>query len=232
MATKKTTDTTTEAAEKSVAAKPTKAASKSTKTTTAKTSTKAKAEAKPVKVMVKASKAASTKSAAKPAVEKSDAEETKTVVKSATTKSKVKRPANHYYGTGRRKSSIARVFIKSGMSAIVVNGVALDQYFGRETDRMVVRQPLEAVKMLNHFAIMITVRGGGTSGQAGAIRHGLSRALVAYDESGNTDVSEPNENSFRHILRVAGYLTRDPRAVERKKVGLHGARKRPQYSKR
>jgi len=125
-----------------------------------------------------------------------------------------------YYGTGRRKSSTARVFIKSGSGGIVVNGTPLDEYFGRETSRMVVRQPLETVDMLETFDINVTVKGGGNTGQAGAIRHGITRALMNYDET------------LRPDLRKAGYVTRDARKVERKKVGLHKARKGTQYSKR
>ncbi len=125
-----------------------------------------------------------------------------------------------YYGTGRRKSSTARVFIKSGSGSITVNGRPLDVYFGRETARMVVRQPLELVEMMDRFDINVTVVGGGNSGQAGAIRHGITRALMSYDET------------LRSPLRAAGYVTRDARAVERKKVGLRKARKRPQFSKR
>ena len=125
-----------------------------------------------------------------------------------------------YYGTGRRKSSTARVFIKSGSGSIVVNGTPLDEYFGRETSRMVVRQPLETVDMLETFDINVTVKGGGNTGQAGAIRHGITRALMNYDET------------LRPDLRKAGYVTRDARKVERKKVGLHKARKGTQYSKR
>ena len=125
-----------------------------------------------------------------------------------------------YYGTGRRKSSTARVFIKSGSGSITVNGSPLDSYFGRETSRMVVRQPLETVDMLETFDINVTVKGGGNTGQAGAIRHGITRALMNYDET------------LRPSLRKAGYVTRDARKVERKKVGLHKARKGTQYSKR
>lgn len=125
-----------------------------------------------------------------------------------------------YYGTGRRKSCSARVFLKRGEGNIIVNECPLDEYFGRETSRMVVRQALKVVDMLNTFDIYVTVAGGGNTGQAGAIRHGLSRALVEYDEN------------LRPTLRKAGFLTRDAREVERKKVGLHKARKRPQYSKR
>ncbi len=125
-----------------------------------------------------------------------------------------------YYGTGRRKSSAARVFIRPGQGRIIVNKRPLDEFFGRETARMVVRQPLKVVDRLDTFDIYATVKGGGNTGQAGAIRHGLTRALIIYDES------------FRVPLRKAGFVTRDDREVERKKVGLHKARKRPQYSKR
>ena len=124
------------------------------------------------------------------------------------------------YGTGRRKTSAARVFLSSGNGAIVVNGRPLDEFFGRETARMIVRQPFEAAELGDKINANVTVVGGGTTGQAGAIRHGIARALVEYDEG------------LRTIMRKAGYLTRDARMVERKKVGLHKARKRPQYSKR
>ncbi|WP_375057134.1 30S ribosomal protein S9 [Zobellella sp. DQSA1] len=125
-----------------------------------------------------------------------------------------------YYGTGRRKSATARVFVKPGSGNIVINKRSLDQYFGRETARMVVRQPLELVEMTGKLDLYITVAGGGISGQAGAIRHGITRALMQYDET------------LRGSLRKAGFVTRDARRVERKKVGLHKARKRPQFSKR
>ncbi|MCK0526325.1 MULTISPECIES: 30S ribosomal protein S9 [unclassified Anaerobiospirillum] len=128
--------------------------------------------------------------------------------------------AIQYYGTGRRKNSTARVFIKQGDGKMTINGRTLEQYFGRPTARMVVAQPLELLDLNGKFDIYVTVSGGGISGQAGAIRHGLTRALMQYDES------------FRPALRKAGYVTRDARSVERKKVGLHKARKRPQYSKR
>ncbi|MCG8537092.1 MAG: 30S ribosomal protein S9 [Pseudomonadales bacterium] len=124
------------------------------------------------------------------------------------------------YGTGRRKTSTARVFLKSGSGNITINGRTLDQYFGRETARMVVRQPLELVESLEKFDVTVTVKGGGGSGQAGAIRHGITRALMDYDES------------LRPTLRKAGFVTRDAREVERKKVGLRKARKKPQFSKR
>ncbi len=125
-----------------------------------------------------------------------------------------------YYSTGRRKSSAARVFLKRGSGEITINNRTLDQYFGRETGRMIVRQPLETLEMIDQFDFNITVKGGGISGQAGAIRHGITRALMEYDET------------LRKTLRGAGFVTRDAREVERKKVGLHKARKRPQYSKR
>ncbi|HED39544.1 MAG TPA: 30S ribosomal protein S9 [Chromatiales bacterium] len=122
--------------------------------------------------------------------------------------------------TGRRKSSSARVFLKPGSGQITVNKRTLEEYFGRETSRMVVRQPLETADLLGSVDLNITVKGGGNTGQAGAIRHGIARALLAYNEE------------LRSPLRRAGFLTRDAREVERKKVGLHKARKRPQFSKR
>ncbi|TDO99904.1 30S ribosomal protein S9 [Marinomonas balearica] len=128
--------------------------------------------------------------------------------------------ATQYYGTGRRKTSTARVFLKAGSGNLVINNRSIDQYFGRETARMVVRQPLELVEATEKFDVFITVKGGGISGQAGAIRHGITRALMQYDET------------LRRTLRSAGYVTRDSRAVERKKVGLRKARRRPQFSKR
>ncbi|WP_150912493.1 30S ribosomal protein S9 [Marinobacter halotolerans] len=124
------------------------------------------------------------------------------------------------YGTGRRKTSTARVFIKPGSGNISINGRSLDQFFGRDTLRMIVRQPLVVADSTDRFDINITVKGGGSSGQAGAIRHGLTRALMDYDET------------LRPALRKEGYVTRDARKVERKKVGLRKARKRPQFSKR
>lgn len=126
----------------------------------------------------------------------------------------------HYYGTGRRKSAVARVFARSGNGRILVNNKPVEEYFGRKTDQMMVRQPLELVSLGEKMDVMVTVTGGGPSGQAGAIRHGLTRALIVFDEN------------LRQPLRQAGYVTRDAREVERKKVGLHGARRRPQYSKR
>jgi small subunit ribosomal protein S9 len=128
--------------------------------------------------------------------------------------------ATQYYGTGRRKTSPARVFIQNGGGNITINKRSIDQYFGREVARMIVRQPLELVELADKFDINVTVEGGGSFGQAGAIRHGITRALMDYDES------------LRGTLRRAGYVTRDAREVERKKVGLRKARKRPQYSKR
>jgi small subunit ribosomal protein S9 len=142
-----------------------------------------------------------------------------------------------HYGTGRRKSATARVFLRPGKGEIIINKSHIDEYFGRKTARMIVKQPLEAVDMLGKFDIYATVKGGGISGQAGAIRLGITRSLMAYDEEGvETDEGDSgegsNENSFRRILRRKGYVTRDPRCVERKKVGLHKARKATQYSKR
>ena len=128
--------------------------------------------------------------------------------------------SEQYYGTGRRKSSTARVFLTKGDGKIMVNDRPLDEFFGRETARMIVRQPLEKLEMTDNFDINATVSGGGISGQAGAIRLGLTRALIEYDEE------------LRRPLRKAGYVTRDAREVERKKVGLHKARKATQYSKR
>ncbi len=128
--------------------------------------------------------------------------------------------ADFYYGTGRRKTSAARVFLKLGSGEIQVNGRPLDRFFGRETARMIVRQPLELSQLQNKFDIQVRVRGGGTTGQAGAIRHGITRALLSYDET------------LRQPLRKAGFVTRDAREVERKKVGLRKARKATQYSKR
>jgi small subunit ribosomal protein S9 len=137
-----------------------------------------------------------------------------------------------FCGTGRRKTSTARVFLKPGNGDIVINNNTLDQYFGRKTARMIVRQPLEVTHLIDKFDIIVTVSGGGSSGQAGAIRHGIARALVKYDEDGSTDGDASGEGSLRKILRKAGYLTRDAREVERKKVGRHKARKGTQYSKR
>lgn len=137
-----------------------------------------------------------------------------------------------YYGTGRRKSSSARVFLRPGKGDIKVNNRSLKEYFGRETSCMVVMQPLETVDMVGKFDIYATVEGGGISGQAGAVRLGISKALVQYDEKGMPEDAEPDPNSFRRKLRARGLLTRDSRRVERKKVGLHGARRATQYSKR
>ena len=128
--------------------------------------------------------------------------------------------ATQYYGTGRRKTSTARVFLTPGSGNISVNNRSLDNFFGREVARMIVRQPLELLESADKFDLKVTVSGGGSFGQAGAIRHGLTRALIEYDEAN------------RQPLRKAGFVTRDAREVERKKVGLRKARKRPQYSKR
>lgn len=128
--------------------------------------------------------------------------------------------ANQNYGTGRRKRSSARVFLRKGTGSIIVNDKPIDEYFAREVSRMIVRQPLELLEVEGQFDVIVTVKGGGMSGQAGAIRHGLTRALVDYDETN------------RAPLRRAGFVTRDPRSVERKKVGLRGARRATQFSKR
>ncbi|CAG1020146.1 30S ribosomal protein S9 [Patescibacteria group bacterium] len=128
--------------------------------------------------------------------------------------------AAQYYGTGRRKCAVARVYASSGTGKITINSKSIEDYFGRKTDQMVSRQPLECVDLVGKFDVNVIVKGGGPSGQAGAIRHGLTRALMQYDET------------LRSPLRKAGFVTRDSRVVERKKVGLHKARKRPQYSKR
>lgn len=128
--------------------------------------------------------------------------------------------ATQYYGTGRRKTSTARVYLTSGDGSITVNSRPLDGYFGREVARMIVKQPLELVEMTEKFDIKVTVQGGGSFGQAGAIRHGITRALMDYD------------NELKPTLRKAGFVTRDAREVERKKVGLRKARKKPQFSKR
>ncbi|MCW8929296.1 MAG: 30S ribosomal protein S9 [Gammaproteobacteria bacterium] len=125
-----------------------------------------------------------------------------------------------YYATGRRKSSSARVYLRPGKGDITINDRPLEVFFGRETSRMVVRQPLALTELLEKFDVKVNVNGGGNTGQAGAIRHGITRALIEYDEA------------LRPLLRKAGFVTRDARQVERKKIGLHKARKRPQYSKR
>ena len=137
-----------------------------------------------------------------------------------------------FYGTGRRKNSSARVFLRPGTGNIVINSRPINEYFVRETDCMIIRQPLEVVDTLSKFDIMATVTGGGMSGQAGAVRLGIARALVAYDEDGLVENAEPNENSFRKQLRRKQLLTRDARCVERKKVGLRKARRATQFSKR
>ena len=127
---------------------------------------------------------------------------------------------NLYYGTGRRKSAVARVFMKRGTGSIVVNGKPVDEFFSRVTGRMIVRQPLELVEQTASFDIRVNVTGGGESGQAGAVRHGITRALIEYD------------SALKAALSKAGFVTRDAREVERKKVGLHKARRRKQFSKR
>ena len=127
---------------------------------------------------------------------------------------------SYFYGTGRRKGAVARVFMKRGSGAIVVNGKPVDQFFSRETGRMIVRQPLELVEQLSGFDIKVNVAGGGESGQAGAVRHGITRALIEYDAT------------LKPALSKAGFVTRDAREVERKKVGFHKARRRKQFSKR
>lgn len=127
---------------------------------------------------------------------------------------------NYFYGTGRRKSAVARVFMKRGSGNIVVNGKPVDEFFSRETGRMIVRQPLELVEQVGSFDIRVNVSGGGESGQAGAVRHGITRALIEYDAA------------LKSALSKAGFVTRDAREVERKKVGLHKARRRKQFSKR
>lgn len=127
---------------------------------------------------------------------------------------------NYFYGTGRRKSAVARVFMKRGSGRFVVNGKPVDEFFSRVTGRMIVRQPLQLIEQLDGFDILVNVGGGGESGQAGAVRHGITRALIAYD------------NSLKPVLSKAGFVTRDAREVERKKVGFHKARRRKQFSKR
>jgi small subunit ribosomal protein S9 len=128
--------------------------------------------------------------------------------------------AAQYYGTGRRKSAVARVYATTGTGKFTINSQSIEEYFGRRTDQMVAKQPLELLEKVADFDFNVFVKGGGPSGQAGAIRHGVTRALMVFDEE------------FRPALRAAGFVTRDARVVERKKVGLHKARKRPQYSKR
>ncbi|RDE51705.1 MAG: 30S ribosomal protein S9 [Candidatus Accumulibacter meliphilus] len=127
---------------------------------------------------------------------------------------------NYFYGTGRRKSAVARVFMKRGSGNFVVNGKPVDEFFSRVTGRMIVRQPLQLIEQLSDFDILVNVQGGGESGQAGAVRHGITRALIAYD------------SDLKPTLSKAGFVTRDAREVERKKVGFHKARRRKQFSKR
>jgi small subunit ribosomal protein S9 len=128
--------------------------------------------------------------------------------------------SQQYYGTGRRKSAVARVFLRPGKGKIVVNGKPVEEFFSRETGRMIVRQPLELANHVTTFDILVNVQGGGESGQAGAVRHGITRALITYD------------TALKSVLKKAGLVTRDAREVERKKVGLHKARRRKQFSKR
>ena len=134
--------------------------------------------------------------------------------------------------TGRRKTSSARVFLRPGVGKIIINQKPLEEYFGRETARMVVRQPLVAVRAEKQFDVYATVKGGGSSGQAGAIRHGITRALISLDEEEQGGDTGSGGTTWRKMLRQAGFVTRDPRMVERKKVGRHKARKGTQYSKR
>ncbi len=129
-------------------------------------------------------------------------------------------PENQFYGTGRRKSAVARVFMKRGSGNFAVNGKPVDEFFSRVTARMIVRQPLQLIDQLTSFDIKVNVGGGGESGQAGAVRHGITRALIEYD------------NTLKPLLSKAGFVTRDAREVERKKVGFHKARRRKQFSKR
>ena len=130
------------------------------------------------------------------------------------------KPSSSHYGTGRRKSAVARVYLKPGTGDITVNDKPVDTFFSRETGRMIVRQPLVLIDKLNEFDISVNVDGGGESGQAGAVRHGITRALIKFDET------------LKPVLKKAGFVTRDAREVERKKVGLHKARRRKQFSKR
>jgi small subunit ribosomal protein S9 len=144
--------------------------------------------------------------------------------------------ADFDYGTGRRKTSTARVYLKKGSGKITINTKSLDDYFGRKTARMIVKQPLELTGLVEAFDINIIVRGGGMNGQAGAIRLGIARALLQFDNDTGPGTSEhggaTGDNSLRRVLRGAGYLTRDARKVERKKIGLHKARRAKQFSKR
>ncbi len=150
-------------------------------------------------------------------------------------------PAKHatpeiHTATGRRKTAVARVFLKSGSGQFVINGRTLNEYFGRETARMVVRQPFELLDLVGRFDITATVKGGGNSAQAGAIRHGITHALLAYEgydqASNTTEAGVSIQSPMRSVLRKAGCVTRDSRKVERKKIGRHKARKGTQYSKR
>lgn len=156
------------------------------------------------------------------------------MAKTATKQKKVKQN----YGTGRRKTCTARVYLKSGSGKITINKTSLETYFGRPTARMMVKQPLELLEVTDKFDVVVTVKGGGIMGQAGAIRHGITRALMQYDEgdlpavANEAELGKEAPRTYRRALRKAGMVTRDPRIVERKKVGRRKARKRPQYSKR
>lgn len=143
-----------------------------------------------------------------------------------------KKAKKQYYGTGRRKSSVARVFLRPGNGNIIINHRSFEDFFPRETARMVIMQPLQAVEMADKFDIYATVRGGGMTGQSGAIQLGIARALVQYDEIDTEGEGEGGINGFRKILRAGNFLTRDAREVERKKIGRHGARRGTQFSKR
>lgn len=140
--------------------------------------------------------------------------------------------SNQFYATGRRKSSTARVHLKPGTGKIVINGKVLEEYFGRPTSRMIVQQPLVAVELAQQMDVTVNVMGGGISGQAGAIRHGITRALIKFEGKDFAEGTPNEELPIKHALRKLGYVTRDAREVERKKVGLKKARKRTQYSKR
>lgn len=146
-------------------------------------------------------------------------------------KSTAKAAPSAHRGTGRRKTATARVILKAGTGNITINGKTLDEYFGRATSRMLVKQPLVAVGVESKFDVFVNVKGGGNSGQAGSIRHGISRALIAYDTE-SVSGAEEGALGMKKVLRAAGYVTRDARQVERKKVGLKKARKKEQYSKR
>lgn len=140
--------------------------------------------------------------------------------------------AKQHVATGRRKTSSARVFLRPGKGNIIINHKPIDEFFGRETARMVVKQPLVAVDVLDKYDVYATVTGGGITGQSGAIRHGITRALIKLEKEESGDDGEGGQGEWHHILRKAGFVTRDPRAVERKKIGRHKARRGTQFSKR